>query len=114
MLWSNPILAEEAIVSNFHCIEGCLHLIQNLYGDHSARLNLDLVREVIVNEIALGDNLFDYIREGYDKRISLIHANPKWGPEWSPYLGMSDFYDYFKLSRQLLNFILIERHIDIG
>jgi hypothetical protein len=114
MAWSNRIFAEEAIVLNFHCIEGCLHLIQSIYGEDTGKLNLELVREVFVSKIEHGENLFDYIKEGYDKRISLVHANPKWGPEWSPFLDGADFWDYFKLSRQLLNFILIERHVDFS
>lgn len=114
MAWSNRIFAEEAIVLNFHCIEGCLHLIQSIYGEDTGKLNLELVREVFVSEIERGENLFDYIKEGYDKRISLVHANPKWGADWSPFLDGADFWDYFKLSRQLLNFILIERHVDFS
>lgn len=113
MAWSNRIFAEEAIVLNFHCIEGCLHLIQSIYGEESPKLDLELVREVFISEIERGEDLFDYIKEGYEKRISLVHANPKWGADWSPFLDGADFRDYFKISRQLLNFILIERHVDL-
>lgn len=112
MHWDNLIFAEEAIINNFMCLEGCLHLIQKKFGDYKPQLNRKLLAEVFTNHIPKGENLFDFINEGYNKRITLVHPEPKWGAEWDPFITSEDFYDYFKINRILLNFILIDRHLD--
>jgi hypothetical protein len=109
MHWDNPINAEEAITNTFFCLEGCLHLIQKKYEYFSPKLNLELIKKVFKNEIPYGENLFEFIREGYDTRITLVHAEPEWGSEWDPFVTSEDFYEYFKLCRILLNFVLIDR-----
>ncbi len=112
MHWSNQIYIEEAIANSFFCLEGCLHLIQKKYGDHNLKLNMKLLNEVFKNDIPYGENLFEFIKEGYEKRNTLVHAEPEWGADWSPFLTAEDFYEYFKLCRELLNFILIDRQLD--
>lgn len=112
MHWDNPINAEEAVTNNLFCLEGCLHLIQKKYEDFKPKLNLKLLEEVFKNEFKYGGNLFEFIREGYGTRITLVHAEPEWGAEWNPFVTSEDFYDYFKICRMLLNFILIDRHIE--
>ena len=59
-----------------------------------------------------GLELFSFIKEGYDKRISLVHAEPDWGAEWSPFLLADDFFEYFNICRELLNLILIDRNVE--
>ncbi len=112
MHWNNQIYFEEAITNTFFCLEGCLHLIQKKYGYYELKLNMNLLKEVFKNDIAYGENLFEFIKEGYEKRITLVHAEPEWGADWSPFLTSEDFYEYFDLCRELLNFILIDRRLD--
>ena len=112
MHWDNLIYAEEAITNNFFCLEGCLHLIQKKYGDFNPKLNRKLLSKVFKEEIPNGENLFDFIQEGYSTRISLVHPEPEWGAEWDPFIMADDFYEYYKICRILLNFILIDRVID--
>lgn len=112
MHWNNQIYFEEAITNTFFCLEGCLHLIQKKYGYYELKLNMNLLKGVFKNDIAYGENLFEFIKEGYEKRITLVHAEPEWGADWSPFLTSEDFYEYFDLCRELLNFILIDRRLD--
>lgn len=110
--WDNEINAEEAVNSNFFCIEGCLHLIQKKLGDLKPKLNRTLLQDFFKNDFPNGENLFDFIQEGYEKRISLVHAEPEWGAEWDPFIISEDYYEYFKICRILLNYIIINRFID--
>jgi hypothetical protein len=112
MHWENTINAEEAIANNFFCIEGCLHLLQKKYGDNKPKLNFKLLKEVFKRDIPQGESLFDFIQEGYRTRIMLVHPEPEWGAEWKPFITSEDFYDYFKISRSLINFILTDKYTD--
>jgi len=111
MHWENLINAEEAITNNFFCLEGCLHLIQRKYNDFNPKLNRKLLKNVFKEEIPNGENLYDYIEAGYRTRITLVHPEPVWGSEWDPFVVTEDFYDYYKICRVLLNFILIDRNL---
>jgi len=112
MHWNNLINAEEALVNCFFCLEGCLHLIQKKFGEYNQRLNLKLLKKVFDENDVLKEISFEFIQEAYEKRISLVHAEPEWGAEWSPFITYEDFWDYFKICRILINYILIERKID--
>lgn len=112
MLWNNQVFYEDAIANSLFCLEGCLHLLQKKYGDNNNKLNLKLLNDIFIKDIPYGENLFEFIKEGYENRIIFVHPEPKWGAEWSPYLLTEDYYDYLKICRSLLNFILINRTID--
>ncbi len=109
MLWGNRTFGEEAVTNIFFAIEGCLHLLQKKHGDSSTKLNRKLLKKVFKENISHGENLYDFIEEGYYKRISLVHAEPDWGAEWSPFIMADDFYEYRNICIELLNFILIDR-----
>lgn len=110
MHWGNSINAEEAIANNFFCLEGCLHLIQKKHGDNKRKLNFKLLKDVFEKKIPHGDHLFDYLQWGYRTRIKLVHPEPEWGAEWKPFVTSEDFYEYFKISKSLLNFILLGKY----
>ncbi|RCW89718.1 hypothetical protein [Winogradskyella arenosi] len=110
MHWENTINAEEAIANVFFCLEGCLHLIQKKYGDFDTRLNFKLLKSVFNKEIENGENLLNFIKDGYSTRITLVHPEPAWGAEWKPFVCSDDFYEYFRICRSLLNFILIDEY----
>lgn len=112
MLWQNYTFGEESIVNIFIALEGCLHLVQKKFGDISTKLNRSLIKQVFKEEIPRGEFLFDFIEEAYYKRISLVHPEPTWGAEWTPFLMADDFYDYRRICVELLNFILIDRIIE--
>lgn len=112
MLWYNQNFGEEAISNVFYSLEGCLHLLQKKHGNHSHRLNLSFLEKVFTDNFSRGDELFDFIKEGYDKRIELVHPETDYGSKWNPYIVAEDFYDYFSICRRLLNYILIERKIE--
>jgi hypothetical protein len=65
------------------------------------------------DKLTRGENLFEFIEEAYEKRIAIVHPEPVWGSEWNPSLMAEDLYDYFKISRELLNYILIDRILEI-
>ena len=98
MLWKNRTFGEEAIANVFFALEGCLHLIQKKFGDNHTKLNRKLLKKIFKEKFPHGENLFNFIEEGYYKRISLVHPEPDWGAEWSPFLMADDFYEYFNIS----------------
>ncbi len=104
---------EEAIANVFFCLEGCLHLIQKKYGVKGARLNLEKLEIIFKKYLPRGEDLFDYIKEAYDKRNEMVHAETDWGAEWPVHLYGEDYLEYFAVCIELLNFILIERKIAI-
>jgi hypothetical protein len=112
MLWENRTFGEEAIVNVFFALEGCLHLLQKKFGDNSTKLNRKLLKKIFKEHIPYGENLYNFIEDGYYTRISLVHAEPDWGAEWSPFIAAEDFFEYRNICRELLNFILINRVID--
>jgi hypothetical protein len=59
-----------------------------------------------------GEELFEYMREFYDKRNELVHAETDWGAEWPIPLNGEDLTESIELCRKLLNFILIDRWIE--
>lgn len=112
MHWENTINAEEAIANVFFTLEGCLHLIQKKFGDYSTKLNFKLLKTVFKQEIEQGEDLLDFIKEGYSTRITLVHPEPVWGAKWRPFISSEDFYEYFQISRSLLIFILIDKYTE--
>jgi len=70
------------------------------------------LKKIFIENIQHGENLFEFIQERYSTRITLVHPEPEWGAEWKPFITAEDFYDYFKISRSLLNFILIDEYPD--
>lgn len=113
MLWANMCFGEDAISNVFFCIEGALLLLQRKEGHSDSRINTDILARIFRNRFERGEELFDFVREAYDKRVSIVHANPKSGVEWTPFLMADDFYEYFDISRMLLVYILLDRIIDL-
>lgn len=112
MHWDNQINAEEAITNTFMCLEGCLHLMQKKFGDYKPQLNRVLLEKVFKEHIPVGENIWNFISEGYRTRITLLHAEPNWGAKWDPFIVPDDFYDYYKICLELLNFILLDRNVE--
>ena len=109
MLWKNRMYGEEALANVLFSIEGGLHLMRRKYGDHSKKLNLKLLERVFIDKFPDGSNLFEFIQEGYHKRISIVHPEPNWGAKWMPFLMAEDFYEYYRISKRLMNFVLANR-----
>lgn len=112
MLWNNRNFGEEAVANVFFSLEGCLHLLQKKFGNNSRKLDLKFLKNIFTKTFDRGEYIFDFIREGYEKRIELVHPEPEWGTKLNPFIMADDFYEYFNLSRFLLNYILIERIIE--
>ncbi len=113
MLWDNRNFEEEAIASVFFSLEGCLHLLQEKYGVKQAGLDRQKLRRVFADNFYNREGLFEFIEEGYEKRVAIVHAKPFGQSEWTPLLMADDFYEYFQIARELLNFVLIDRVIDV-
>lgn len=112
LLWTNPVFGEDAIANVFFSLEGCLFLIQRKHGNREAKINLDQLKAIFGKTFPHGENLFEFITEAYDKRISIVHPLPRWGAEWSPFLSAEDYYDYLRICKSLLNYVLINRIIE--
>jgi len=111
MLWQNRNFGEDAIANVMFCLEGCLRLMFKKYSRSGKSFNFKEVEDIFINLYPKGEELFSFIKEGYDKRISIVHAEPNWGADWSPLLFAEDYFDYFKICKCLLNNILIDRII---
>ena len=112
MLWNNRCFGEDAISNVLFSIEGALLLLQRKNGYSEKNINREALTEIFLNTFNNGKELFEFIQEGYDKRISIVHANPKSGVEWSPSLMADDYCEFFDISRMLLNYIIIDKYIE--
>jgi hypothetical protein len=114
MLWKNRNFGEDSIANVMFCLEGCLHLLFRKYSKTNNKFNLKELEDIFIDLYTKGrgEELFSFIQEGYYKRISIVHAQPNWGAEWTPLLFADDYFDYFNICRELLNIVLIDRKID--
>lgn len=112
LLWSNPVFGEDAIANVCFGLEGCLFLIQRKHGNRGAKINLAQLETIFEKVFPSGTELFEFITEAYEKRISIVHPLPRWGAEWSPPLYAADYYEYLDICKSLLNYVLIERIIE--
>lgn len=114
MHWDNGINEEEAILNLLFCYEGCLHLIQQKYGEYGPKLNFKLLERVFEENIEKGGDILNWVRGTNELRIILVHPESRWGAEWKPFVTSEDFYENFKIARSLLNFILIDKYRELG
>jgi hypothetical protein len=112
MLWMNPVFGEEATANALFAIEGCLLLLQRKHGKQAKQIDLKFLKTLFIDKFPYGEDSFEATREAYNKRIELVHAAPKWGANWSPYLEVDDFYAYRDAVKYFLNYVLIDRLID--
>jgi len=112
MLWANMCFGEDAISNVLFSIEGGLLLLQRKNGINEKQINLPFLSEFFKNNFSHGEDLFDFIREGYDKRVSIVHPNPRSGAEWKPYLIADDFYEYFDVSQLILYYVITDELIE--
>jgi hypothetical protein len=111
LLWTNPVFGEDAIANVFFSLEGCLFLIQRKHGNTEKKINRTQLKAIFEKTFPRGEELFEFITEAYDKRISIVHPLPRWGSEWSPFLSADDYFDYLHICKSLLNYVLMERII---
>lgn len=112
MLWLNRVFSEDAVANVFFSLEGCLLLLQRKYGGSPSKIDLQLLTKLFKDHFERGEELFEFIKEAYDKRIEIVHPSPISGANWQPFLLADNYYEYFDIARELLNFVLIERRIN--
>lgn len=113
MLWMSQVFGEDAIANTMFCLEGCLLLIQRKHKASPKKINLSLLKSIIENTYPFGKSLFEFIKEGYEKRISIVHPSPRWGAGFYPFLLADDYYEYYDVCKLLLNYVLIDRVLDL-
>lgn len=113
MLWANKCFGEDAISNVLFSIEGALLLLQRKNRINEKQINLVFLSEFFKTNFPHGEELFEFIREGYDKRVAIVHPNPRSGVEWSPYLTADDFYEYFDVSRMILHYVITDKLIEL-
>jgi len=113
MLMTNHCFGEDAVSNVLFSLEGALLLMQRKNGYSEKNININALTEIFLNTFNKGEELFEFIQEGYAKRISIVHANPKNGVEWSPFLMADDYCEYYDISRMLLNYIIIDKIIEL-
>ena len=105
MLWGNPCFGEDAIANVMFCLEGTLLLVQRRQGLSDEKIDIKALDGIFKAAFDRGEELFDFIKEGYDKRISIVHPSPTEGPKWIPQLLADDFYEYYDVARMLLIYL---------
>ncbi len=108
MLWENGIFGEDAISNIFFAVEGALLLIQEANGGTSDKINLLLLEEIFAQQFHRGKDTFEFIKEAYEKRIKIVHPNPRGGTYWAPFLIQDDFYEYYEIVIELVNYYLMK------
>ena len=112
MLWANMCFGEDAISNVLFSIEGALLLLQRKEGHSDRNIDIEFLDKIFANTFNSGEELFEFIQEGYEKRISIVHAYPRDGVKWTPFLMADDFYEYFDISRMLLVYIILDKIIE--
>lgn len=112
MLWSNTSFGEDAIANVFFALEGTLLLIQRKQNLSDKQIDLSELKKFFINTFLNGENLFEFIQEGYDKRISIVHAHPNDGVEWTPFLMADDYFEYEEILKMLLVYVLTGKVIE--
>jgi hypothetical protein len=105
MLWANPCFGEDAIANVMFCLEGTLLLLQRRQGLSDEKIDIKALGGIFKATFDRGEELFEFVKEGYDKRISIVHPSPAEGPKWMPQLLADDFYEYFDVARMLLIYL---------
>jgi hypothetical protein len=113
MLWANRCFGEDAISNVLFSIEGALLLLQRKNKINEKQINLLFLSEFFKTNFPHGEDLFEFIREGYDKRVAIVHPNPRSGAEWTPYLEADDFYEYFDVSKLILHYVITDKLIEL-
>ena len=113
MLWANKSFAEDAIANLLFAIEGALLLLQKKHGVDPKRIDPKALLAIFEEIFDNGKKIFTFIQNGYDKRIQIVHANPKSGPCWNPRLSEKDYDSYYDIAMMLLIYIITEDVVDI-
>lgn len=108
MLWENRMFGEDAISNVFFSIEGALLLMQLANGTKSDKIDLILLQKVFNEQFENGADLFEFIQEAYDKRVDIVHPNPRGKANWCPDLLADDFYEYYEIVIELINYYLVK------
>jgi hypothetical protein len=94
MLFFNQVFFEDAVANVFFSLEGCLLLLQRKYGGSDTKIDLKLLTELFNQRFNNGPELFEFIKEAYEKRVEIVHPSPRSGANWQPYLVPDDYYEY--------------------
>jgi hypothetical protein len=105
MLWTNRCFGEDAIANVMFCLEGALLLLQRRNALQDDKIDTKALSEIFKSTFRRGEELFEFVSEGYDKRISIVHPSPSDGPKWMPFLLADDFYEYYDIARMLLIYL---------
>jgi hypothetical protein len=109
MLWRTDGFTEDALASLFFALEGCLLLFQELAGGRKDRLDRRLLRHSFSTIYDSGEFLYDFIEEAMrwgGTRARIIHPQLATSEGWTPFLMADDFYDYDKIVRALLTYLV--------
>jgi hypothetical protein len=106
-LWPHGghIFGEEATADLFFALEGCLHLIHRRISPGRPFV----FKPVLAHIEALFPERPGYpemIEEAYEKRIQIVHAEPREAIGWLPNLYADDFYDNYGMGNDLLYYAI--------
>ncbi len=107
LFFSNRAFMEDALITMYIGLEGCLHIISNKYLNR--KFNIDNVVEFIKRN--LGKYYYDEaIKEFYDNRVILVHPENRISKAWSHFLQADDVYDSYGYLLSLYFFSITKKY----
>ena len=101
-LWSHGgrIYGEDAAANLFFALEGCLHLIHRRISS-SSKFQFAPVVEHIEALFSSKPGYPGMLEDAHEKRVQIVHAEPRIDVGWLPNLMADDFYENFGMANDL-------------
>ena len=109
MLWATEGLTEDALARLLFALEGCLLLMQEVYGGRDDRLDRKFLRDVFAHTYVQGETLYEFIEEATGwggTRARIVHPQLAITEGWTPFLTADDYFEYARVVRALLLYVI--------
>jgi len=102
-LWTHGgrIFGEEATANLFFGMEGCLHLIHRRISG-SPNFELAPVMKHVESVFPDKPGYVGMVQDAYEKRIQIVHPEPRQNIGWLPNVYADDFYENYGLANDLI------------
>lgn len=106
-LWSHGghIYGEDAAANLFFALEGCLHLIHRRFNS-SANFQFAPVVQHIETVFPSKPGYPAMLEDAHEKRVQIVHPEPRIDIGWLPNLYADDFYENFGMANDLFYYAI--------
>ena len=103
MLWTYPgqMFAEDACANLFFGLEGCLRLIHRRAAG-TPNFELESTLQHIEDTFTARPGYGWMLKDAYEKRIQIVHPEPRTKTPWLPPLSADDFYENYDMAIDLI------------